>query len=102
MKFVYVKNAADDDALLPIDKITLIETAAEDVIVYGNLGNFRQVTITLSVTDGKESIVAKALAEAIAGSSSNVITLGDDVASSYFHPDVTAVEGLTIDVSQAS
>ena len=102
MKFVYVKNADNDEALLPIDKVTLIEVNDADVVVYGNLGNFRQVTITLSVTDGKESIVAKALAEAIAGSSSNVITLGDDVASSYFHPDVTAVEGLTIDVTQAS
>tara|TARA_R100000234_G_C4972341_1_gene166812 strand:- start:592 stop:900 length:309 start_codon:yes stop_codon:yes gene_type:complete len=102
MKFVYVKNADNDEALLPIDKVTLIEVNDADVVVYGNLGNFRQVTITLSVTDGKESIVAKALAEAIAGSSSNVITLGDDVASSYFHPDVTAVESLTIDVTQAS
>ena len=99
MKFVYVKNADNDEALLPIDKVTLIEVNDADVVVYGNLGNFRQVTITLSVTDGKESIVAKALAEAIAGSSSNVITLGDDVASSYFHPDVTAVESLTIDVT---
>ena len=100
MKFVYAKQAADNSVLINIDKIDSIDTADQDVIVNAQTGAATSVTITLSVTDGKESIVAKALAETICSGSQKVIELGDEVAGTYFHTNVTAVQAVTVDIAQ--
>ena len=101
MKFLYAKQAADNSVLINIEKVDSIDTADQDVIVNAQTGAATSVTITLSVTDGKESVVAKALAEMLCSSSSKVIELGDEVEGSYFHSDVTAVEAVTVDIAQA-
>ncbi len=47
--------------------------------------------VTLSVADGKQIAVAKAIAETIATMNAGILTLADDDNSVYLHSDITAV-----------
>ena len=101
-KFLQAKQADDDEAYFSADMGSIvIYTADEDVLINVQTGRLTSALITLSVTQGKESAVAEAVVKEILHGSARIIKLGDEVAKTYFHPDVTAVEAVTVDVAQA-
>tara|TARA_R100000458_G_C8164195_1_gene167114 strand:- start:374 stop:712 length:339 start_codon:yes stop_codon:yes gene_type:complete len=50
-----------------------------------------RMKVTLSVADGKQIAVAKAIANAVATMNAGVLVLADDDNSVYLHSDITAV-----------
>ena len=77
-------------------------TADDDIEIYfesatsgGNTGAYD--TVLLSCTDEKQLEAMKGLAGALAGSASKPLTvIADDVNSVYCHPNVTAIESVTL------
>tara|TARA_R110000824_G_scaffold175657_3_gene354375 strand:+ start:632 stop:970 length:339 start_codon:yes stop_codon:yes gene_type:complete len=59
-----------------------------------------RMKVTLSVADGKQIAVAKAICEALASANAGIITLADDDNGVYLHGDITAV-GDSSDVNAA-
>ena len=74
-------------------------TADDDIEVYFQSASDASAydTVLLSCTDEKQVEAMKGLAGAIHGSAAKAFTVvADDVASKYCHPNVTAVESVTV------
>jgi hypothetical protein len=74
-------------------------TADDDIEVYFQSASDASAydTVLLSCTDEKQVEAMKGLAGAIHGSAAKALTVvADDVASKYCHPNVTAVESVTL------
>ena len=100
MRYAYFDSGEGADATgdafcLPVSSFRSINCAADDVILYfeplsDTVAN--SAKIILSVADGKQIEVAKAIAKAFATSTERVIVVADDDTGEYLHSDITACE----------
>ena len=100
MRYAYFDTGEGGDATgetfcLPVSRFRSINCAADDVILYfeplsDTVAN--SAKIILSVADGKQIEVAKAIANAFATSSERIIVVADDDTGEYLHSDITACE----------
>lgn len=109
--FLYFKLADNDEAVYPLSALRSLSCSANakldfyfDTANYLPTGSTSTSTdvIRCSITADTEAAIMKAFAAEVNGnmhkyknSVDNRLIVGDQVASSYFHADITAVDSIT-------
>jgi hypothetical protein len=108
LKFLYFHNTSAgtdgrDAVALPVTLLRKMEIAsigASDTLhlefqdVQDGIG--ANITVTLTLTHDKGREVKEAIANAIRKSSSPLIVVADELNNQFIHPDVTAVDSMTL------
>jgi len=97
---MYACTADNDGAAFPVANLRSIEWDGDTSVhvnFQGAAGTAGGVdgTIEMTVTDGKEDDVVKAIARAASEATETVIVLADDTTSQYLHAGITAVGTVT-------
>ena len=100
MRYAYFDDGAGADATgdafcLPVANLRSINCAADDVVLFfeplsDTAANY--ATAVLTVTDGNQIKVAKAIANAFAMSTDRVVVVADSDTGEFLHSDITACE----------
>ena len=108
LKFLYFHNTSggtdgNDAVALPVTLLRKMEIAAigatdtlhlEFEDIQDGVGS--NITITLTITHDKGREVKEAIGDAIRKSPNPLIVVADELNNQFIHPDVTAVDGMTL------
>jgi len=109
--FLYFKLADNDEAVYPLSGLRSVSCSADAKLdFYFDTANFLPTGTTSTTTDvircsitaDTEVAIMKAFADEVNGNfyknrgkAGNYLIVGDEIASAYFHADVTAVDSIT-------
>ena len=92
---LYAKISATNAVATPGDNIRFVRATSATNVEYSYIGNDGGVgTFDLTVDSGYADVVMKALC-VVAATGTGVCHIGDETTSSYFHPKVEGIAGLT-------
>tara|TARA_Y100000310_G_scaffold180694_1_gene180615 strand:- start:93 stop:392 length:300 start_codon:yes stop_codon:yes gene_type:complete len=92
---LYVKLSATNSVATPGANIRFVRATSATVVEYYYIGDDGGPgSVNLTVTSGYADVVIKALC-VLAATGTGVCHIGDETTSSYFHPKVEGIAGLT-------